>query len=116
MLNLNWLNKKWISQLVKPPGRRKPDYLRNPFYIASLNKYIETVYGTEYPHNPLPIARRLRTVLELVPYYGDCCIGSSPGSDSLRLQTFPGRIPVAYHGVLLITVAGPHRPFTGLPY
>ena len=89
MLNLNWLNKKWISQLVKPPARRRRDYLRNPFYIAVHNN-LEAVYKTECPHNPLPIARRLRTVLELVQYYGDCCIGSSPGSDSLLLQTFPG--------------------------
>jgi len=48
---------------------------------------------------------------------GDCQTGSSPGSGSSFAQTFP-RFSSQWHAMssLPITVAGPRRHYTGLPY
>jgi len=57
---------------------------------------------------PFPIARRSN---------GDRQSGSSPGSSSSYTCTFP-RFAPQWHfaAALAVTVAGPHRHCTGLPY
>ena len=58
--------------------------------------------------NPLPITRRS---------IGDCYIGSSPDLESSLPQTFPRfYLSGKPRGMLLITVAGPRRHVTELPY
>jgi hypothetical protein len=61
----------------------------------------------DYSNNPLPIARG---------YNGDCQIGSSPGSGSLLPQPSQDLRLSGNLGSLPITVAGPRRHYTGLPY
>ena len=79
--------------------------------VINPNKNLAYKYsqeGFDCSNNPLPIARG---------YNGDWQTGSSPGSRSLLLQTFPRRVS-QWHTLdsLPITVAGPRRHYTGLPY
>ncbi len=105
--------KKLFDKLkLSPDTKISPFLLTEKAYLKNIQSYhlsgpCQTFYNECHP-NPLPIARRSN---------GDRYIGSSPGSESSLLQTFP-RLSPQWHlmELLLITVAGPRWHYTKLPY